>query len=233
MGNVMKSTMTLYCGLLRNWTKYKFLVRKQWPSCCTCKRYGGRKPQCDVWEQEKYPMLAKIQCGYRILPFQLEEYPQLSKERFVGRRMDWLIYHLTGEVFTHYWYGIQCKAFGYVRNRKHKGIVASAIIRASTIPDTNVLIYLEDNVAYIGSVNNRLKVWTIHSPNSEWAQYDCPIASRGTICKHVVKVFKMLYSDIEDDVIIREAGILHGVERTVPMSQIWIKGYTAFARKAL
>ena len=146
-----------------------------------------------------------------------------GKKIFIGRRMDWLIYHLIGEVLTHYWYGVQCKAFGYVRNHKHEGIVASAIIRASTIPDTNVLICLEDNVAYVGSVNNRPKVWTIHSPNSKWAQCDCPIASQGMICKHVVKVFKMLHLDIEDGVIVHEAGTLHSVERTVPMSQIWIK----------
>ena len=113
----------------------------------------------------------------------------LAKARFVGRRMDWQIYHFTGEVLTHYWYGVQCKAFGYVRNRKYEGIVASAIIRASTIPNTNVLICLENNVAYVGSVNNRPKIWTIHSPDSEWAQCDCPIASQGMICKHVVKVF--------------------------------------------
>ena len=30
-----------------------------------------------------------------------------AKEMFVGRRMDWLIYHLTCEVLTHYWYGVQ------------------------------------------------------------------------------------------------------------------------------
>ena len=51
-----------------------------------------------------------------------------TKERFNGRRMDWLIYHLTGEVVTHYWYGVQCKAFGFIRNRNQEGIVTSAII---------------------------------------------------------------------------------------------------------
>ena len=29
-----------------------------------------------------------------------------AKERFVGRRMDWLIYHLTEDVLTHYWYSV-------------------------------------------------------------------------------------------------------------------------------
>ena len=42
----------------------------------------------------------------------------------------------------------------------------------------------------------------------------------------------MLHPDIEDGLIVREAGTLHGVERTVPMSQVWIKGHTEFAGKS-
>lgn len=42
----------------------------------------------------------------------------LAKERFVGRRMNWLIYHLAGDVVTRYWYNVPCKAFGFIRNRK-------------------------------------------------------------------------------------------------------------------
>lgn len=133
--------------------------------------------------------------------------------------MDWLVYHLTGDVLTHYWYGVQCKAFGFVRNKKHEGIVCSAIIRASAIPDTNVLICMDEDVAYVGSVNNRPKVWTIHSPDSEWAQCDCPVAREGMICKHTIKVFKMLHPDVQDGVIVREAGTMHGVDRATPMSQ--------------
>ena len=146
-----------------------------------------------------------------------------TKERFIGRRMDWLIYHLIGDVLTHYWYGVQCKAFGFVRNKQHEGIVCSAIIRASTIPDTNVLICMDEDVAYVGSVNNRPKVWTIHSPDSEWAQCDCPVAQQGMICKHTMKVFKMLHPDIHDGVIVREAGTMHGVDRATPMSQCYSK----------
>ena len=59
-----------------------------------------------------------------------------SKERFVDRRIDWLIYHLTGDVLTHYWYSAQCKAYGFILNKKQEGIVLSAIIRANNIPDT-------------------------------------------------------------------------------------------------
>ena len=51
------------------------------------------------------------------------------------------------------------------------------------------------------------------------------------ICKHVVKVFKMLHPYIEDGLIVREAGILHNVEKTVPMSQIWIHYQRFFYRR--
>ena len=142
-----------------------------------------------------------------------------SKERFVGRRMDWLIYHLTGDVLTHYWYNVQCKTFGFVRNRKHEGIVVSAIMRAKDILDSNVLICMDEGVAYVASVNNRPKVWTIHSPDSEWSQCSCPIAKEGMICKHTVKVFKMLHPHVDDGIIVREAGTKHGVDRATPMSQ--------------
>ena len=125
-----------------------------------------------------------------------------AKERFVGRRMDWLIYHLTGDVLTHYWYIVQCKAFGFIRNRKQEGIVASAIIRANDIPDTNVLICMDEDVAYVGSVNNRPKVWTIKCPDSEWAQCNCPVAMEGMICKHTVKVFKLLHLGVDDGIIV-------------------------------
>ena len=146
-----------------------------------------------------------------------------AKERFVGRRMDWLIYHLTGDVLTHYWYSVQCKAFGFVRNKKQEGIVASAIIRANDIPDTHVLICEDEDVAYVGSVNNRPKVWTIKCPNSEWAQCDCPVANEGMICKHTIKVFKMLNPGIEDGAIVREAGTRHGTERGTPMKHCYAR----------
>ena len=156
-----------------------------------------------------------------------------TKERFVGRCMDWLIYHLTGDVLTHYWYGVQCKAFGFVRNKQHEGIVCSAIIRASIIPDTNVLICMDEDVAYVGSVNNRPKVWTIHSPDSEWGQCDCPVAREGMICKHTMKVFKMLHPDMHDGVIVREAGTMHGVDRATPMSPCYSKARRALFNEGL
>jgi hypothetical protein len=133
--------------------------------------------------------------------------------------MDWLIYHLTGDVVTHYWYNVQCKAFGFVRNRKQECIVVSAIIRANEIPDSNVLICMDEGVSCIASLNNKPKVWTIHAPDSEWAQCNCPIAKEGMICKHTVKFFKMLHPHVDDGTMVLEVGTKHGVDRATPMSQ--------------
>ena len=137
--------------------------------------------------------------------------------------MEMLIYHLTGDVLTHYWYSVQCKAFGFIRNKKQKGIVALAIIRANDIPDTNVLICMDEDVAYVGSVNNRPKVWTIKCPNSEWAQCDCPVANEGMICNHTIKVFKMLHLGIEDGAIVHEAGTRHGTQRGTSMKHCYVQ----------
>lgn len=77
------------------------------------------------------------------------------KDMFMGRRMD---YHLMGEVVTDYWYGVQCKVFGFICNTKHEGIVVSIIIRANVVLDTNIFICMDADVTCIGLVNNHLKV---------------------------------------------------------------------------
>jgi len=37
--------------------------------------------------------------------------------------MDWLIYRLVSDVFIHYWYGVQCKIFGYIKNKNVKKLL--------------------------------------------------------------------------------------------------------------
>jgi hypothetical protein len=45
-----------------------------------------------------------------------------SQKKLIGHWMDWPIYHLVSDVLTHYWYGVQCKIFGYIKNKKCEGI---------------------------------------------------------------------------------------------------------------
>jgi hypothetical protein len=73
--------------------------------------------------------------------------------------MDWLIYHLVSDVLTHYWYGVQCKIFGYIKNKKCEGIIISVVLWAYDIMSTNVLLYLDgDDIAFVVSCNHSPKV---------------------------------------------------------------------------
>lgn len=66
-----------------------------------------------------------------------------------------------------------------------------------------------------------LKVWTIHAPESKWAQYDCHVIRKGMICKRIVKVFKMLHPSINDSVIVHEAGTKHSVDHAILIFQCY------------
>lgn len=77
----------------------------------------------------------------------------------------------------HHWYLVQCKAFGFVRN-KNEGIVVSTIIKTNIIPDMNVLMCMDEDIIYVGCVHNNPKVWTIHIANFEWAQYHCLVTKK-------------------------------------------------------
>ena len=88
--------------------------------------------------------------------------------------MDWLVFHLIGDVLTRYWYGVQCKLDGFVKNCKLEGIVVGAVLRAREISDNYVFIYPEEkDVGLVISVNNYPVVWTMTCPNSTWAQCNC------------------------------------------------------------
>ena len=63
--------------------------------------------------------------------------------------------------YLHNRYSVQYKGFGFIHNKKHEGIFVSTIIRANAKLDMNSLICMDEDVAYIGFVNNRPKVWTI------------------------------------------------------------------------
>ena len=108
------------------------------------------------------------------------------------------MFHLIGDMLTHYWYGVQCKLDGFVKNRKLEEIVIGVVLRAREIFDNYVFMYLEEkDVPLVISVNNYPAVWTVTCPSSTWAQCDCPMGMRGNICKHHVKVSKLFYYIVE------------------------------------
>ena len=78
-----------------------------------------------------------------------------TRQKFTSRCIDWLIYYLVEDVLTHYWYGIQCKIYRFIKNHKVKRIVASAILRIRNILDEYVNIFPDDrDIALVLFVNN-------------------------------------------------------------------------------
>ena len=55
------------------------------------------------------------------------------------------------DVLVHYWYVVQYKLYGFIKNGKAEGIVASVIIRALEIPHKHVSILEEEYMAYSAS----------------------------------------------------------------------------------
>jgi hypothetical protein len=148
-----------------------------------------------------------------------------DRRRLYGRRMDWLIYHLTGDVIQHYWYAVQCKLYGYIRNKNAERVVASAVLRARDIPDDFVKVYPGgQDIGQVISVSNYPRTYTVLAPGEEYAQCNCPWAERGNICKHTMKAYKVIHPNSSDTRIIQERGCLRGTCAT-DVTNISVDGF--------
>ena len=163
--------------------------------------------------------------GYRELPYTgqdtnaviegyhstLKSTLKSCKSRMIGRRVDWLIHELIGEVLTHFWYQYLRKRFGFVIKKRHEYIVVGALLKAWNILDVNVTLPIADGAPTTMKSCSKLDIlYTAFNPGSEWACCTCSQANRGYICKHKLKVLRMLKPDIEEGSIARLCGSLKG-----------------------
>ena len=134
-----------------------------------------------------------------------------SKGRAHGRRLDWVIYELTEEILSHYWYQAMRKQHGFVNNLKQEQFVINAVLKAREIPDSCVTLPIaDDGPALVTSKTNAAKVYSVYSPDCEWGCCDCLWALKGNICKHQVKVLQMLHPSLAEGTITRYCGTLAG-----------------------
>jgi hypothetical protein len=63
-----------------------------------------------------------------------------SMQRYSGRRLDWLLHMLKKYVTTYYWYAVQCRIYGFVKNGKAEGIVASVVLCSLDISDGCIVL---------------------------------------------------------------------------------------------
>ena len=134
-----------------------------------------------------------------------------SKGRAHGRRLDWVIYELTEEILSHYWYQAMRKQNGFVPNLKQEQFVINAVLKAREIPDSCVTLPIaDDGPALVTSMNNPTKLYSVYSPDCEWGCCDCFWALKGNICKHQIKVLMILHPSLAEGTITRYCGSLAG-----------------------
>ena len=134
-----------------------------------------------------------------------------SKGRAHGRRLDWVIYELTEQILSHYWYQAMRKQHGFVPNLKQEQFVINAVLKAREIPDSCVTLPIAtDGPALVTSMNNATKLYSVYSPECEWGCCDCVWALKGNICKHKIKVLMILHPELAEGTITRYCGSLSG-----------------------
>lgn len=137
-----------------------------------------------------------------------------SRGRLVGRRVDWLIHQLTGDVINRYEYQDFRKEHGFISNKKERALALSAIVQARKIPDDRVrLPVCEGHPALVQSVSRPHLVYAVHNPSTQMAVCECIHSQKGSICKHQVKVLRMMRPDLAEGRIARTLGTLHGTAR--------------------
>ena len=134
-----------------------------------------------------------------------------SKGRAHGRRLDWVIYELTEDILSHYWYQAMRKQHGFIPNLKQEQFVINAVLKAREIPDSCVTLPIaDDGPAIVTSKTNAAKSYSVYNPDCEWGCCDCAWALKGNICKHQIKVLMMLHPSLAEGTITRYCGSLAG-----------------------
>ena len=132
-----------------------------------------------------------------------------SKGRAHGRRLDWVIYELTEDILSHYWYQSMRKQHGFVPNLKQEQFIINVVLKAREIPDSCVTLPIaNDGPALVTSKTTAGKLYIVYNPDCEWGCCDCMWAMKGNICKHQVKVLMMLHPSLAEGTITRYCGSL-------------------------
>ena len=98
---------------------------------------------------------------------------------------------------SYYWYTRNLKKCGFVPNIKQEFTVIITIVKAEEILDNVVLLYQDgEEIALLASIHHKPHMWTIHTFDLGMAICDCRLGLGNDLCKHTMKVFKMLHPKI-------------------------------------
>jgi hypothetical protein len=119
-----------------------------------------------------------------------------SKGRLVGRRMDWLIDELTHDVIMKYKYNQYLKESGFISNKK---------------TDSYVSLPTEAGQPTLVTSSKQLHVrYSVYNPDTQWACCECVHTQKGSLCKHQIKVLRMMKLELADRTIVKVYGTLYG-----------------------
>ena len=136
-----------------------------------------------------------------------------EKSRLDGRRLDWLIHELTNDVVTKYDYNQYMKENGFITNKKAEQIVRNSIISANKIPDSSVSLPSRPGDPAIVTSSKRAHIrYAVYNPDTEWAVCECVWAQKGNLCKHQLKVLRIMRPDLADGTIVKVCGTLYGTK---------------------
>jgi hypothetical protein len=134
-----------------------------------------------------------------------------SRRKLVGRRVDWLIHQLTGDVINRYDYMQFKKENGFVTNKKGRSLMLSALTQSQKIPHTNVHLPASDGEpTFVRSSKRSHLEYAVYIPCTEWAVYECVHSQKGNICKHQLKVLRITRPNIAEGNIAQYLGSLRG-----------------------
>ena len=102
-----------------------------------------------------------------------------ERSRMAGRRVDWCVWALHEEVEPHYWYTSLRKEGGFVDNKKKQDIAVSAVLRARSIPETDVTLpTFSRGPAFVTSQTHRHVRYIVYNPEIEMSCCNCVHAQR-------------------------------------------------------
>jgi hypothetical protein len=134
-----------------------------------------------------------------------------SKSRLVGRRVDWLFHELTHDVIMKYKYNQYLKESGFISNKKAERLVINSVLQSLKIPDSCVSLPTVQGQPVLVTSSKRPHVkYAVYNLDTQWACCECVHSQKGNLCKHQIKVLRMMKPKLANGTIIKVCGTLYG-----------------------
>jgi hypothetical protein len=130
-----------------------------------------------------------------------------SKGRLVGRRVDWLIHELIHDVIMKYEYNQYLKESGFILNKKAERLVINSVLQSLKIPDSCISLPTKvGQPALVTSSKWPHVRYAVYNPDTQWACCECVHVQKGNLCKHQIKVLRMMKPELADGTIMKVCG---------------------------